>query len=47
MDNPFDPKNEAALREASVADGWQRYVIIGRTETGNILRPVLDDGEPK
>jgi hypothetical protein len=47
MDNPFDPKNEDALREAFVADGWRRYVIIGHAETGSILRPVLDNSEPK
>lgn len=47
MDDPFDPKNEAALRDASLADGWQRYVIVGRSETGNIVRSVICDGKPK
>jgi hypothetical protein len=29
MDNPFDSKNEDALKDASLADGWQRYAPYG------------------
>ncbi len=45
MDNRFDSNNEDALKDASLADGWQRYVIIGRTENGNVVRPVIDAEE--
>ncbi len=43
MDDPFDPKNESALSDLSLADGWQRYVITGRTKTGHTVRPVVSD----
>jgi hypothetical protein len=45
MDNPFDSKNEDALKDASLADGWQRYApytplrVFGRSGCPEGKRP--------
>jgi hypothetical protein len=37
------PSDCKSLREATLKDGWQRYVVISREETFAILQPVVDD----
>ena len=47
MDNPFDSKNEDALKDAFLADGWQRYApytplrVFGRSGCPERKRPSL------
>ena len=41
--DPFCSQNESELREKSLKDGWQRYVIVGQRKTGCwIYRSVID-----
>ena len=47
MDNPFVSKNEDALKDAFLADGWQRYApytplrVFGRSGCPERKRPSL------